>query len=58
MTHNETKGERKSLDNKKEEEEIKMKFIFQTEKLKVMLQVPRESRTPQLCQEISEIAGV
>ena len=41
-----------------DEEEIKKKFIYQTEKLKLLLQVPKDARTEQLCREIGEIAGV
>ncbi|CAD8181144.1 unnamed protein product [Paramecium octaurelia] len=39
-----------------EEEQNKKKFIYQTEKLKLLLQVPIEQRTQPICKDIAEIA--
>lgn len=65
MARDERKSHKDSFDEPKdqehprnEEEEKKKRFIFQTEKLKLLLHAPGNLRTAEICKEISDIVQV
>ncbi|CAD8117618.1 unnamed protein product [Paramecium sonneborni] len=46
-----------SQENDEQLEDIKKKFIYQTEKMRLLLEVPIERRNKAICQDIAQIAG-